>query len=504
MASTRATRSWDADRFELQVGNQVLGCSQIRSHRSTRAIADRFELMASTRATRSWGCSQIRAHGVNQVLGMQTNSIPQINQVGNQGNQVLGCSQIRAHGVNQVLGMQTNSIPQINQVGNQGNQVLGMQSDSSSLFRRGPWNYATRPWDAVRFELTFPTDQPGRSLIDSSSWRQPGQPGPGMLIDSSSRWATRSWDAVRFDPTDQPGRSLIDSSSWRQPGQPGPGDADRFELMASTRATRTRTRGCSLIRAPGGQPGGQPGRSLIDSSSRWATRAIADRFELMASTRSWGCSQIRAHGVNQVLGMQTNSIPQINQVGNQGNQVLGCSQIRAHFSHRSTRAIADIFELMASTRATRSWDAVRFELMASTRSWGCRQIRSHRSTRATRWATKPWDADRFDPTDQPGQPGGQPGPGDADRFDLTAQPGGQPGPGDAVRFELTFPKRTMELCNQALGMQSDSSSWRQPAGNQDQDQGMQSDSSSRWATRWATRAIADRFELQVGNQAFFV
>ena len=207
MASTRATRSWDADRFELQVGNQVLGCSQIRSHRSTRAIADRFELMASTRATRSW--------------------------------------------------------------------------------------------DAVRFD---PTDQPGRSLIDSSS-----------------RWATRatrSWDAVRFEltfPTDQPGRSLIDSSSWRQPGQPGPGDAVRFELMASTRSW-----GCRQIRS--------------HRSTRWATRAtraIADRFELMASTRPWGmitgatrtrgCSLIRAPGGQPGQpgpGMQSDSsslFPQINQ-----------------------------------------------------------------------------------------------------------------------------------------------------------------------------------------------
>ena len=200
-----------------------------------------------------------------------------------------------------------------------------------------------------------------------------------MQSDSSSWRATRSWDADRFElQVGNQGNQVLGCSQIRAhfSHRSTRAIADRFELMASTRATRS-----------------------------WD----ADRFELMASTRSWdadrfelqvgnqgnqvlGCSQIRAHFSHRSTRAIADRFEL--QVGNQGNQVLGCSQIRAHFSHRSTRAIADIFELMASTRATRSWDADRFELMASTRSWGCRQIRSHRSTRAI--------ADRFDPTDQPG------------------------------------------------------------------------------------------------------
>ena len=111
---------------------------------------------------------------------------------------------------------------------------------------------ATRSWDADRFELQVGNqalgddhggnqDQDQGMQTDSSSWRQPvgnqalgddhggnQDQDQGMQSDSSSRWAIKDL-----------------------------GDAVRFELMASTRATRTRTRGCSLIRAHGVNQGNQ-------------------------------------------------------------------------------------------------------------------------------------------------------------------------------------------------------------------------------------------------------
>ena len=145
-SSWRATRSWDADRFELQVGNQDQDQgmqSDSSSWRATRSWdADRFELQLGNQGRRD-------DHGGNQVLGMQSDSSSWRQPV---GNQVLGCSQIRAH-----------------------------------------FSHRSTRAIADRFELQVGNqDQDQGMQSDSSSWRQPGQPGPGMQIDSSSRWATRT------------------------------------------------------------------------------------------------------------------------------------------------------------------------------------------------------------------------------------------------------------------------------------------------------------------------
>ena len=240
----------------------------------------------------------------------------------------------------------------------------------------------------------------------------------------------------------------------------------RFELMASTRATRIRTRGCSQIRAHGVNQGNQVLGMLIDSSS-WrqpvGNQVLGDD-----------------HGGNQVLGMQTDSSSQV------GNKDLG--------------------------------DAVRFELMASTRAPGM-QIDSSSwrqpgqgevfDRSLTRWilATRPGDADRFeltyqvDPQSGPGMQSDssswrQPGPGmqidssswrqpvaPGERSSIAHLPGGSTTRargmitgaikiwGMQIRFELMASTRARDADRFELmastratrpGMQTDSSSWRQP------------------------------------------